>query len=61
MKKELMDIICCPACKGGLQLSIDKEKENVILQGHLICNTCNVNYDIIDGIPDLLPKKSAKK
>jgi uncharacterized protein YbaR (Trm112 family) len=61
MKKELMDIICCPTCKGGLQLSIDQEKDNEINQGHLLCNKCNVTYDIIDGIPDLLPKKSEKK
>jgi len=43
MKRDLMEILCCPVCKGDLELRVDVEKE------------CNHRYEIKDGIPDLLP------
>ena len=56
MKKELMDIICCPVCKSDLTLEIHEEKEEEILSGDLICSSCKKTYKINDGIPNLLPK-----
>jgi uncharacterized protein YbaR (Trm112 family) len=56
MKKDLMEIICCPTCKSDLELTIGKEDENEVLEGKLICKHCNVDYPIEDGIPNLLPK-----
>ena len=56
MKKDLMEIICCPTCKGDLSLSVDKEDEKGILSGSLSCGKCKANYPIEDGIPNLLPK-----
>jgi len=56
MKKELMDILCCPICKGDLQLQVEIEEKNDIITGVLTCNTCKVTFPINDGIPDLLPK-----
>ena len=61
MKKELMDILCCPTCKSSLKLTVDKEDDNEVIEGHLICETCNVTYDIEDTIPNLLPKKPSSK
>ena len=55
MKKELMDILACPVCKGELALSIEEEKEQEIVTGFLYCQRCNVNYPIVDTIPNLLP------
>ena len=57
MKKELMDILCCPSCKSELKLSIIKEENDDIIQGDLTCEKCIVKYPITDGIPNLLPKK----
>ncbi|RLF56569.1 MAG: Trm112 family protein [Thermoplasmata archaeon] len=57
MKKDLMDIICCPTCKSPLILSIEKEEKDEVIEGSLICETCNVSYEIEDSIPNLLPKK----
>ncbi len=54
MKRDLMEILCCPVCKGDLVLSVDVEKEE-ILEGSLFCKNCNHRYEIKDGIPDLLP------
>jgi len=57
MKKEMIDILCCPSCKGDLTLKVTEEKGNEIIRGSLLCSSCNVTYDIADGIPNLLPKK----
>ena len=55
MKKELMDILVCPVCKGELTLSVDEESETEIVTGSLYCPKCNVRYPIVDTIPNLLP------
>lgn len=59
MKRELMDILACPMCKGGLELSVTEEKETEIVGGYLYCPGCNVRYPIEDGIPNLLPLEGA--
>ncbi len=55
MKKELMDILACPVCKGELELSVDEEDEKEVVTGILYCAKCNVRYPIVDTIPNLLP------
>ena len=57
MKRQLMDILCCPVCKGDLELDVTKEGRTDILEGKLHCHACNVDYPIEDGIPDLIPRK----
>ena len=54
LKKELIDILACPKCKGDL---IYKESENF-----LVCNKCKRMYPVKDDIPvmiieDALPLK----
>ncbi len=56
MKRSLMDILCCPVCKGDLALQVEKEDEKEVLEGKLHCAACNVDYPIHEGIPDLLPR-----
>ena len=56
MKKELMDILACPVCKGDLELNIEEEDENgEVVRGTLYCRNCDERYPIEDGIPNLLP------
>jgi uncharacterized protein YbaR (Trm112 family) len=55
MKRELMDILACPVCKGELKLKVDKENEIEIVTGSLYCPKCNVRYPISETIPNLLP------
>ena len=55
MKKELMDILACPLCKGELQLTITEEKDGEIWTGSLTCTACEQSYPISEGIPNLLP------
>jgi uncharacterized protein len=56
MKRKLMDIVCCPVCKGDLELRVDREDEKEILEGGLFCAACRVDYPIHEGIPNLLPQ-----
>ncbi|MEE9152007.1 MAG: methytransferase partner Trm112 [Thermoplasmata archaeon] len=56
MKRDLMDIICCPTCKGDLTLTVEEEDAKEIIKGLLACGKCGVDYPIEEGIPNLLPK-----
>jgi uncharacterized protein YbaR (Trm112 family) len=56
MKKDLLDILCCPTCKGDLKLDIKKEEHGEIIEGTFACNTCKCTYSIEEGVPNLLPK-----
>ena len=55
MKKDLMDILACPVCKGPLELKVEREEENEVVKGELLCSKCSETYPIEDSIPNLLP------
>jgi uncharacterized protein YbaR (Trm112 family) len=57
MKRSLLGILCCPVCKGDLELRATEEEAGEILEGSLFCGRCVVDYPIADGIPDLLPRE----
>ncbi len=55
MKSSMMEILCCPVCKGDLALDVFKEDDHEVLEGRLRCGACSIDYPIEDGIPNLLP------
>ena len=55
MKRELMEILACPLCKGELELAVEAEDEQEIVTGSLYCPKCEVRYPVVDAIPNLLP------
>ena len=55
MKRELMDILACPVCKGSLVLNVTKDEADEIVEGSLRCDPCDATYPIEDTIPNLLP------
>jgi len=55
MKKDLMEILACPMCKGELALTIEEEDEKEVVTGSLSCAKCSETYPIKDAIPNLLP------
>ena len=55
MKKDLMDILACPVCKGELVLHTEKEAGDEVITGSLECAACNESYPIEESIPNLLP------
>lgn len=46
LKKELLDILACPKCKGDIRLN---ESES-----GLVCDNCKLLYQIKDDIPIML-------
>jgi uncharacterized protein YbaR (Trm112 family) len=55
MRKDMMEILVCPVCKGELTLTVVKEDADEIVEGSLHCARCNETYPIQDTIPNLLP------
>jgi uncharacterized protein YbaR (Trm112 family) len=55
MRKDMMDILACPVCKGPLTLTVTKEDGDEVVTGSLFCAQCNETYPIEDTIPNLLP------
>ena len=55
MRRDLMEILVCPMCKGELQLTVDEENDQEIVRGTLFCARCDERYPIEDTIPNLLP------
>jgi len=52
IKKELLDILACPQCKGDIRLN---EAGN-----GLICDRCKLLYHIKDDIPVMLIDEAEK-
>jgi uncharacterized protein YbaR (Trm112 family) len=48
----LLDILACPACKGGLQLADGGRK--------LLCLPCGLAFPIREGIPVMLVAEAEK-
>ena len=55
MRPDLLEILCCPVCRGELRLTVTEREKEEIVRGTLACAKCRVDYPIEDGIPDLLP------
>ena len=55
MKKELIEILACPVCKGELELNVESEEGDEVVTGSLVCHRCDETYPIDDAIPNLLP------
>lgn len=57
VRDELLEILCCPVCKGDLRLAVTRRdaQGSEILEGTLQCTRCSERYPIEDGIPNLLP------
>ncbi len=61
MKRNLMEILACPICKGDLELKVAEENEKEIVKGSLFCKKCSETYPIEDTIPNLLPPELRTK
>lgn len=62
MNKTMLDILACPIDKyHPLELFEIKEKDNVVLEGALVCIKCSRFYPIIEEIPIMLPDELRDK
>ncbi|MBI3006536.1 MAG: Trm112 family protein [Ignavibacteriales bacterium] len=53
LKKELLDILCCPQCKGDLDYKVDRNE--------LVCKSCGKVYAVRDDIPIMLVDDSTRR
>lgn len=53
LKQELLDILCCPKCRGDLQYNADENR--------LLCKHCGTVYPVKDGIPIMLTEEAASE
>ena len=61
LKRDLLDILACPIDKYyPLKLIDINSKDNIIIDGVLLCSKCNRYYPIIDEIPVRLPDELRK-
>lgn len=48
--------LCCPACRStGLQAEITEKEGELFVEGHLLCDACQVSYPVQARVPDLIP------
>ena len=50
MKKELLDILACPACKAQVKF------EDTMI----VCTACGLRYPVKDGIPVMLVEEAER-
>ncbi len=50
LKKELLEILCCPKCKGDLAYHEEGQT--------LTCRNCGTVYPVRDGIPVMLTEET---
>lgn len=56
MRDDLLELICCPDCRGDLRLEgATRDEAKEIRSGRLVCAACGHVFPIDDGIPNLLP------
>jgi uncharacterized protein YbaR (Trm112 family) len=56
MRKDLVEIVCCPVHKTPLALTVkEQDAHGDIVEGTLRCRECRFDYPIEEGIPNLLP------
>jgi uncharacterized protein YbaR (Trm112 family) len=52
LRKELLDILCCPVCKGDLEYDET--------QARLTCRGCARTYPVKGGIPMMMVDESSE-
>jgi uncharacterized protein len=57
MKEEFIGLMCCPACRGELEMKVEQRDGDDIIEGLLICRNCGAEYRIKDGIPYMIAEK----
>ncbi len=51
MKRDLVEHLCCPACRADLTLSVEAEQAGGVESGSLGCDSCRRSYPIVRGVP----------
>lgn len=56
MRRDLAEIVCCPADRKPLTLKVlEEDRHGDVVRGSFTCTHCGFAYPIEEGIPNLLP------
>lgn len=56
MNPKLLSLTCCPRCRGSLTC-----QESEVISGHLQCDHCSSQYEVVKGVPILLTQLTRKE
>jgi SAM-dependent methyltransferase/uncharacterized protein YbaR (Trm112 family) len=51
MKPAALEVLVCPACKGGLDLREPSRRRDEVITGNLLCRVCRAKYPVRRGVP----------
>jgi SAM-dependent methyltransferase len=54
MKREILDILCCPQCKHNLKLVEEEVSNCEVIEGTLVCTRCGIHFEISKGVPRMI-------
>lgn len=54
MRRNFVDMLACPHCRGELDLTGGSEAGFEIWQGELVCTLCGRRFPIVEGVPVVL-------
>ena len=57
MKEKYIEFLCCPSCKGNLNLTKKTIIQNRVEEGKLECIDCGNFYEITNSIPRFVRDK----
>jgi len=55
VRKRLLELLACPECGGDLDVTVDHSEGAEIMQGQLVCVSCDAGYEIRGGVPRFAP------
>jgi uncharacterized protein YbaR (Trm112 family) len=58
VKPNLLPLMCCPQCRGDLQLTGINGSNEPLLNGRLACQRCHATFSIESGLPVMLTKET---
>ena len=54
IKRQILDVLCCPKCKHDLSLIETQVVGEEIIEGFLECNNCQILFEIAKGVPRMI-------
>ncbi|HWP56508.1 MAG TPA: methyltransferase domain-containing protein [Candidatus Acidoferrales bacterium] len=56
MRRDFVDLLACPRCRGAIELQTPTTEPLSIDAGDLVCSQCGRSFPVLGGIPRLLDK-----
>ncbi|MFX0095116.1 MAG: Trm112 family protein [Candidatus Hodarchaeota archaeon] len=61
MKKEVLELLCCPSCKHDLKVLRSPGNNLLASKETLICSYCQMTYKINEGVVDFLESEEEEE